>query len=1293
MYAAKLFRRAANRVIPVKGVKISLEEVFVMGKKYFREDISMKKRNRTLFIFIFALFSILVAPLVSFAAENWSDYKAENFAGGDGSQETPFLISTPEQLALLAYNVNNDNYVQVNGYEGKYFRLTFDIDLDGKEWTPIGKNGSFRGNFDGASKTIWNLVNRAENQTSYVGLFGRNNGGTIKNLNIANMDISGSSYNMPAGGLICSNNQGIVTNCAVSGRISYDNSVGTGGLIGSNNGGTVMNCTADVSVIGSENVGGLIGRSFANESESIVMNCAVSGDIKGDFDVGGLIGDNGSRSSVKNCTVIGIVSTAKDNFIGNDIGGLIGLNSGVGDVENSTAIVSVNSKGDLIGGLIGQHSEGTVTNCTTGGTVRGRNSVGGLIGMSHTRSNVVNNIAFGSVVGSGYQVTGLVGYNDSTVINSVFDAQGTGQLIGVNNYYSGMGTAIGFTSDQMTRGFVPLGLGGDWTTKSGYYPQPTALANSVNPEVVAMSSLAAVPLVFAEGDTSASVTQTITIPSTAADGANITWTAEPGSLVTITRGGIIPRGEGEVTLTATAGKYSKVFRVTLGGSVGTGKKAIYFLPGYMGSRLYDEDVREVWLDNSPITISYLVSDIMNALNPLYKSILGQNEDGTGMRVRAYPQYDHEGVGGRDNDASMALERLRSEFEPEYEVIFFPYNWLGDLNESREALEKDIIGGGYEKVVFVTHSTGGVLAASYIAHSDENKNKVEKAILVAAPLFGLNKVLQAVEGQNPFENDSLFAWFFSQTGLNEFMLKPWLKKVTKNSPTTYQLFPSIEYWKQLPALYFSDYNPINPFSEIMPITTTDKLYEILNGSGNINKNLTNGGARSHQFFRQQTLGGDIVKVLQKVPTVLIGSSQNEKKTAAILVYEYKMFGGGKTAVYDVIYKDNGDGTVLDISSAAMKKYGKYELDYRDHPGLEHGELIHDDDVFDEIVAEIKSSNRARSSKTRSLRSSGVSSEGMAPYIKLRITADEEIDIRIVDNDLAVVASFVDGYLQGFDGKDFIFDSLDAETGETKALIHMPNTGYKVSFSYGNASDVPVDFSVEVTTLDYDGFNTSQATYSAAETSANGEIIVLNALSKTVTKNNIGTLIDGQPVNSIIFYDQWEIEPEKTLSGAGATATIALSGSDVSAGSVKAADLAWSSSDPEIVSVSDAGVVTAKSPGEAVIFATARNASYKFSRSVVTVLDPNNPSNPNNPGGSSGSSNSGGADNTDNTGGADSGTGDPVNPDPGSPSNPENPSNPSNPANPINKGGSSGGCDAGFGAALLLLALALKLRGRK
>ena len=100
----------------------------------------------------------------------------------------PIEIHDAAQLYALSQAVNNGN-----NFSGKTIKLINDIDLNNKEWTPIGMIGqdgavSFRGTFDGNGKTIKNL--RVNNKLA--GLFGQVWGATIKDLTIENANIQGS---------------------------------------------------------------------------------------------------------------------------------------------------------------------------------------------------------------------------------------------------------------------------------------------------------------------------------------------------------------------------------------------------------------------------------------------------------------------------------------------------------------------------------------------------------------------------------------------------------------------------------------------------------------------------------------------------------------------------------------------------------------------------------------------------------------------------------------------------------------------------------------------------------------------------------------------------------------------------------------------------------------------------------------------------------------------------------------------------------------------------------------------
>lgn len=105
-------------------------------------------------------------------ADVWDGTTAESIKYGDGSNDNPYLITSANELAYIATQVNNGT-----SYENKYFHLLIDIDLDNKEWTPIGDNdNSFKGIFDGNGHVISNATIKTpegipSSKTSY-GFFG-----------------------------------------------------------------------------------------------------------------------------------------------------------------------------------------------------------------------------------------------------------------------------------------------------------------------------------------------------------------------------------------------------------------------------------------------------------------------------------------------------------------------------------------------------------------------------------------------------------------------------------------------------------------------------------------------------------------------------------------------------------------------------------------------------------------------------------------------------------------------------------------------------------------------------------------------------------------------------------------------------------------------------------------------------------------------------------------------------------------------------------------------------------------
>ena len=161
--------------------------------------------------------------------------------------------------------------------------LTDDIDLTGKEWTPIGDyDNRYTGTFDGGNHTITGLT--INQYGSYVGMIDfLDSGGTVQNLTLENVNITGGDIV----GSVVGDNYGTVTACTASGNVSGTSRIG--GVVGYNN-GTVTACYhASGNVSGTSYIGGVVGR---NTSGTLTACYHASGNVSGTSNVGGVVGYN-----------------------------------------------------------------------------------------------------------------------------------------------------------------------------------------------------------------------------------------------------------------------------------------------------------------------------------------------------------------------------------------------------------------------------------------------------------------------------------------------------------------------------------------------------------------------------------------------------------------------------------------------------------------------------------------------------------------------------------------------------------------------------------------------------------------------------------------------------------------------------------------------------------------------------------------------------------------------------------------------------------------------------------------
>lgn len=294
---------------------------------------------------------VWIAVPVSARAETdvWDGTTASGFAGGTGMENDPWLIENAEQLAYLAQQVNKGK-----DYQRVHFRLVSDLDLSGKEWTPIGTDGKiFWGGFDGGGHTITGMTITGDRD--YVGLFGECKNFTasssyIKSVTVRGANISGHSFV----GAIAGRGANISDCYSIENTICAFRCVGgvCGSLIGN-----ISGCYNSSSVSGNSIAGGIMGSASyeGNVGNGVVQYCYNIGAVtvrQQDSSVGGITGASADGYNISNCLncgkitgngkkvggIAGSTDSNDMNFIGNCYYNSDLNNAGVGEGANDKVI-------------------------------------------------------------------------------------------------------------------------------------------------------------------------------------------------------------------------------------------------------------------------------------------------------------------------------------------------------------------------------------------------------------------------------------------------------------------------------------------------------------------------------------------------------------------------------------------------------------------------------------------------------------------------------------------------------------------------------------------------------------------------------------------------------------------------------------------------------------------------------------------------------------------------------------------------------------------------------------------
>lgn len=445
---------------------------------------------------------------------------------GEGTEASPYLIKTYNDLAQLAEMVNKDtnlNYTYVDGegddavtvnyarpYLGKYFRLENDLDMTNYDFTPIGVDGLhwFAGTFDGNNHTITGL--KVNGNAGYAALFSYlDEAGTIKNLKLDNITVTTSSI---YGAALASRSDGTIDNCQVSNsKITVNNGYqGAGAIAGWGN--IIKNCTVTNCEVyaGDGYNGGLVGQVIGLVENCHVVDTKVWAMIYNSTAIppmGGIAAT--AACSINNSSFSGSV-TVPNSYYPARIGGITGALSGLGygvKLSNSYVVGEVSgslgsySNQNRIGGLVGTCAA-DISNCYSSGVVAANKCpyAGTLTGlvqyMKNSTTGEITQPTFSNCYSSAWLNVGAVTYTPSaTTCMELFGNSDPENPPVISNCYfdsqiNTLGSTIcGATTAQLTTAAGPEGLSSEnWTFAQNAYPvlknQPDTKANNLSASAV-----------------------------------------------------------------------------------------------------------------------------------------------------------------------------------------------------------------------------------------------------------------------------------------------------------------------------------------------------------------------------------------------------------------------------------------------------------------------------------------------------------------------------------------------------------------------------------------------------------------------------------------------------------------------------------------------------------------------------------------------------------------------------------------------------------------------------------------
>ena len=444
------------------------------------------------------------------------------------------------------------------------------------------------------------------------------------------------------------------------------------------------------------------------------------------------------------------------------------------------------------------------------------------------------------------------------------------------------------------------------------------------------------------------------------------------------------------------------------------RKAIIVLPGIVASRLYenvDNKRGDRWWEpkwyEAPLYINNLRLDengiSANRVIPEYAVV-----DNKGNRIYQKIQNNNQEYGA-ENTYGKLVNSLYDRFGRQYDIYFYSYDWRMSNTVTAKYLEQFIDDKGYNKVILIAHSMGGVLASEYLRRNTENLSKVEKLITLGTPYLGAPKALYTLETGNFLDN-----------AIKNFFAKKLFKPVVKNFYSVYELLPTENYFRLSGTGYVKrlDKNIYTKKSGIRVVNTIKDLnynetYSLIAKRewATNNKNLLKPMLPNSEIFHRGIFQNKhITNSVDFYAIIGYGKNTIMKLKESFINNEYK-----STDVLNVL--NTGDGTVPVISATIGNTIDK-NRDY--FINEEHAKLAGNQNVID-FVCNIINGTTAHSKKILDDLPKSINAKGwLEPaqkYIKLRVACPVNLSMTDLEGNVWAEVTNETTYNKDYEKGDF------------------------------------------------------------------------------------------------------------------------------------------------------------------------------------------------------------------------------------------------------------------------------------